>query len=157
MRKRTDKEKAVLGKVELILIQLDLAKDTAGYVPLLDAIACGYAFPEKELTQIICELAKENYYLGLHMFGLDGVSNTEVALYSAMVHDIKTGIERANEEYLQNLQLDKLQIILKGKDEKVLEAELINEIGQKYVKYSNNEKIVLYFVRKILKVITYWT
>lgn len=152
MRKRTDKEKEVLGRVESILRLLNLDKNDAGYVPLLDFIIYAYAFPEEELTKIVEILSIENYYLGIRSLNEENVSIVE-ALYSAMVHIIKFIIESGSDEDLVNLELYGMKVILKGKRGAELENILLDEIGEKYQQYSNDEKIVLFFVKKILKAI----
>lgn len=171
MRKKTDKEKEVLGSVEWLLRNLNIKNETLGYGPLMDIIAYAYAFPEEDLGDIVKLMEKENYYVGI--FPERSRSKTDVVsepkenaeyviprfseqekndaeMYPTLVHAIKTAIEGANQEYLQELELDKLNTILKGKlDER--EEELLSEIGAKYEQYSNDERIVFYFIKKILK------
>lgn len=153
MRKRTDVEKEVLGKVEVIFRDLKIERETIGYAPLLDIIIYAYAFPEESLTSIIGKLTEENYYLGIKCILVKNVISYKEAVYYEVVHTIKTAIERADDVDLKELQLDKLNIILKGKRGLALEEELIAEIGKKYEQYSNDEKIALYFIKKILKAI----
>lgn len=152
MRKRTDKERLVLGRVESIFRGLNLDKDDAGYVPLLDVITYAYAFPKEELTKIVEILSVENYYLGIRSLNGKNISQVE-ALYSAMVHTIKFVIESGNNDDLATLELYGMNVILKGKRGVELENVLLDEIGEKYQQYSNDEKIVLFFVKKILKAI----
>lgn len=154
MRERTPLEKEVLGKVEVIFRYLNIERETIGYVPLLDIIMYAYAFPEKSLNSIIKKLAKENYYLGIKSISTKNEMGYEETVYYEVVHTIKTAIERAEDVDLEELQLDKLNVILKGKRGLDLEEELLEEIGEKYAKYSNDEKIVLYFIKKILKAVT---
>lgn len=151
MRKKTDKEKEILGQVEVILRRLKIDKNNAGYVPLLDAIAYAYAFPDEGLTEIIDMLSKENYYLGLHVAHSEMDARAE--LYAKIVHTVKSAIEGGDGHYLRNLQLDSLMVILQGKRDKELEELLLTEIGDKYSQYSNDEKIVLFFIKKILKAV----
>lgn len=153
MRKRTELEKAVLGKVEVIFRYLKIERETIGYAPLLDIILYAYAFPKESLTGIIKMLAKENYYLGIKSISAKNVMNYEEAMYYEVVHTIKTAIERAEDIDLKELELDKLNVILKGKRGVVLEEKLLIEIGKKYAQYSNDEKIALYFIKKILKAV----
>lgn len=184
MRKKTDKEKEILGQVEVILRRLKIDKNNAGYAPLLDAIVYAYAFPDEGLTEIIDMLSKENYYLGLHLThiksdleveinsesihtvktDIEGVDeqnlqqknkkmDTRAEIYSEIVHTVKTAIEGGHKQYLKELQLDGLNVILHGKREGELEGLLLTEIGNKYRKYSNDEKIVLFFIKKILKAV----
>lgn len=152
MRKRTDKEREVLGRVESIFRLLNLDKNDAGYVPLLDVIIYAYAFPEEELTKIVELLSVENYYLGIRSLNEENLSQID-ALYSAMVHTIKFTIESGKDEDLATLKLYGMKIILKGKRGAELERILLDEIGKKYQPYSNDEKIVLFFIKKILKAI----
>lgn len=153
MRKRTDVEKEVLGKVEVIFRYLKIERETIGYAPLLDIIIYAYAFPEESLTGIIKRLTEENYYLGIKNISTKNAVDYNVTVYYEVVHTIKTAIERADDIDLKELQLDKLNIILKGKRGVALEEELLSEIGEKYAQYSNDEKIALYFIKKILKAI----
>lgn len=154
MRKRTDLEKQVLGKVEVILRYLKIDRETIGYAPLLDIIIYAYAFPEESLTQIVSRITKENYYPGIQCIYNKNVMDFEKTMYFEVVHTIKRAIERAEFIDLKELQLDKLNVILKGKIGIDLEEELLAEIGERYSRYSNDEKIAVYFIKKILKAIT---
>lgn len=154
MRKRTDKEKEVLGKVEAIFKNLDLDKENQGYVPLLDATVYAYAYPKQGLIEIIELLSRKNHYLGLlQLEGSQELRTTSERVYLAIVHTVKSGIERAEREYLEMLQLDSLEVILSGKRGVELEELLLHEIGEDYAEYSNDEKIVLFFIKKILKAV----
>ncbi len=152
MRKRTQKEVIALGRVESIFRELNLDKNNEGYVPLLDVIIYACAFPEEELVKVVETLSIENYYLGIRFLDSKTGNKTE-ALYAAMVHTIKATIESGDDEDLKNLELDKMKVILEGKRGEDLEKALLAEIGEKYHQYSNDEKITLFFVKKILKVI----
>ncbi len=151
MRKKTDKEKEIMGQVEEVLRWLQINKDSAGYMPLLDSIVYAYAFPDEGLTDIIDMLSRENYYLGLH----DENSNVDArdAIYSKIVSTVKSAIEAGDRQYMMYLQLDRLKVILQGKRGKELEDLLLTELGDKYRQYSNDEKIVLFFIKKILKAV----
>lgn len=152
MRKKTSKEKEVLGKIEYVLRQLYVSRDTVGYVPLLDAIAYTYAFPEKGILEAMEVLEKENYYLGVYPTD-SKTAEDDAKLYPTIVHTVKTAIDSKNKSYLRTLQLDRMKVILDGKRGYELEEVLLAEIGEKYVQYSNDEKIVLFFIKKILKAI----
>lgn len=156
MRKRTDKEIQALGKVEAIFRQLGINKDGGGYVPLLDCIIYAYAFPDTSLTTVVTILSKENYYLGIRLADRADSTQTE-KIYSEMVHTIKSAIDCPNIDYLRTLELDGMKVILKGKRGEELEKVLLAEIGEKYHQYSNDEKIVLFFIKKILKAVKDWT
>lgn len=149
MRKRTDKEKQTLGQVEVIFRQLRMDKNNGGYMPLLDTIVYAYAFPYEELTKIINDLSTENYYLGIRV-GNTSITQKEM-LYQEMVHTIKSAIDCPDKRYLKALELDGMKVILEGKSGAELEKVLLAEIGEKYLQYSNEEKIVLFFIKKILK------
>ena len=151
MRKKTDKEKEVLGKAEVILRLLQIDKENAGYAPLLDVIAYAYASPNKELMQIIETLSQKNYYLGIHTS--HSKMDIKAELYSKIVHTVKTAIECGRKDYLVSLELDGLKVILQGNTGQELEELLIPEIGEKYRLYSNDEKIVHFFIKKILKAV----
>lgn len=142
MRKRTEKEREVIGKVEAIFRNLDIDRNIVGYAPLLDITVYAYAFPKETFSKIMTDLSKQNYYLG--------VSGASEEIYSEIVHIVKYTVERADNDYLAHLGLDKLQVILKGKRNEELERELIASIGESYSEYSNDEKIVFFFIKRIL-------
>lgn len=142
MRKRNPKEIGIIGKVETIFRSLNIDRTLVGYAPLLDVTVHAYAFPEKDFNKIITDLSRENYYLG--------ISSSEGGIYSEIVHIVKYTVERANNDYLTYLRLDKLQVILKGKRDEELEKELIASLGENYSEYSNDEKIVFFFIKRIL-------
>lgn len=144
MRKRTEREREVIGKVEVIFRQLNILKDHGGYPPLLDIVVYAYAFPNEGFDEIISTLSEKNYYLGIP-------KNSKESICSEIVHIVKLAIERADDDYLAYLNLDKLRIILSGKRDEELEKELIHSIGEKYVKYPNDEKIVFFFLKRILE------
>ena len=152
MRKRTDKEIGAMGKVEAIFRQLGIDKDGGGYAPLLDCIIYAYAFPYTSLITVVEILSKENYYLGIRLADKADATQTE-KIYSEMVHTIKSAIDCPNIGYLKTLELDGMKVILKGKRGKELEQVLLAEIGEKYHQYPNDEKIVLFFIKKILKAV----
>ena len=152
MRKRTDKEIEAFGMVEAIFRQLRISKDGGGYAPLLDCIIYAYAFPDISLIDVVERLSKENYYLGIRLADRVDATQTE-KIYSEMVHTIKSAIDCPNISYLKTLELDGMKVILKGKRGKELEKVLLAEIGKKYHQYSNDEKIVLFFIKKILKAV----
>lgn len=152
MRIRTKKEKEILGKVEVIFRQLNIYKGSPGYPILLDVTVYAYAFPEEGLEEIIDFLSKENCYLGFRDPEYQKLSPKE-KMYAEMVHTVKSAIEGTDERYLEEIQLEGLNVILKGKRGKDLEEVLLSEIGEKYAQYSNDEKIVLFFVKRILKAV----
>lgn len=148
MRTRTQEEKAVLGKVEVIMRNLCIKKTTRGYSPLLDIIAYAYAYPEKDILDIVEYLSGENSYVGVFLDVEDGdEKNVDNRIFPAMIRTIETAIERADNEYLKVLKLDKLKLIL----DEHSDEELISEIGTKYEQYEHDEKILVYFVKKVLK------
>lgn len=148
MRTRTQEEKAVLGKVEVIMRNLCIKKTTRGYGPLLDIIAYAYVYPEKDILDIVEYLSKENSYVGVFLDGEDeDGKNVDNRIFPAMIRTIETAIERANNNYLKVLKLDKLKLIL----DEHSDDDLISEIGEKYSRYDHDEQILVYFVKKILK------
>lgn len=164
MRKRTIKEKKVMGKVEEILRQLKITNSTPGYMPLLDTIVYAYAFPEQDFLDIIAYLERENYYVGIAPRKKENDADTKTNpkttgskrnedILSAMVTSIETTIEKANTGYLSSLELNKLNKILPEEEKTTEEKEndLLSEIGEKYKKYTYDEKIIVYFSKKILK------
>lgn len=152
MRGRTDKEIQAMGNVEAIFRQLGIEKDGGGYAPLLDCIIYAYAFPNVSLTEVVEILSKENYYLGIRLADKANATQTE-RIYSEMVHTIKSAIDCPDLNYLKFLGLDGMKVILKGKRGNELEQVLLAEIGKEYHQYTNDEKIVLFFIKKILKAI----
>lgn len=152
MRERTDKEREALGRVEAIFRQLGTNKDGGGYAPLLDCIIYAYAFPNEPLTEVVEELSKENYYLGIRLAEKTDATKIE-KIYSEMVHTIKSAIDCPDLKYLSSLGLDGMKVILQGKRGDELEAALLTEIGEEYHQYSNDEKIVLFFIKRILKAV----
>lgn len=152
MRKREDKELEAMGKVEAIFRQLGINKNGGGYAPLLDCIIYAYAYPTTPLIGVVEFLSKNNYYLGIRLADKVGSTQTE-KMYEEMVHIIKSAIDCPDLEYLSSLGLDKMKVILQGKRGDELEVALLAEIGEKYHQYSNDEKIALFFIEKILKAV----
>lgn len=152
MRERTEKEREALGRVEAIFRQLRINKDGGGYAPLLDCVIYAYAFPNVPLTEVVEKLSKENYYLGIRLAEKTDATKIEKT-YSEMVHIIKSAIDCPDIGYLRTLELEGMKVILKGKKGEELKKVLLAEIGEKYAKYSNDQKIVLFFVKKILKAV----
>lgn len=149
MRKRTDKEKRVIGKAESIFRQLKINRASGGYIPLLDTVVYAYAFPEKSLTEIVDTLTRENYYLGIRI-AENSNSNLQEKIYSEMVHTVKSALDCPNKELLKELGIDKLSVILGLRGEE-LEKSLMDELGPKYQDYTNDEKVVFFFIKKVLK------
>lgn len=148
--KRIDKRKEVLGRVEVIFRQLGVNKVDGGYAPLLDSIVYAYTFPDMPLTEVIEYLSKEKHYLRIRIANRIDATRLE-KIYAEMVHTIKSAIDCPNINYLKVLGLDVMKVILEGKTGEELETVLLDEIGEKYQQYSNDEKIVLFFIKKILK------
>lgn len=147
MRRRTERENAVLGKVELIMRNLSIRKDTRAYGHLVDIITYAYVHKDEDIIDIANFLQKENFYVGVCLGEVYSEKNAVNKIWPALIRTIETAIEHANDRYLQELGLDKLKIIL---DDHSAE-ELIAEIGEKYIKYAHDEQILVYFVKKILK------
>lgn len=147
MRKRTERENAVLGRVELMMRNLSIRKDKRGYRHLVDIITYAYVNKSEDIIDIAKFLQKENFYVGIFLEEVSSKNNAVNQIWPALVQTIETAIEHANDEYLKKLGLDKLKIILEDHSAE----ELIAEIGEKYVKYAHDEQIVVYFVKKILK------
>lgn len=152
MRKKTTKEIEITGKVNAVLRQLKIDNETAGCTPLIDIISYAHAFPEENLEDIIDYLFKVNNYVGIYPESIKSVTREkeEMRPYPSLVHTIKTVIEAASPEDLKALQLDKLEIIIKGNLSE-REEEFLAEIGEKYRKYPDEKRITLYFIKKILK------
>lgn len=146
MRKRTESEKAVLGRVELIMRKLCIRKDTRAYGHLLDIITYAYVNRDEDIIDIANFLRKENFYVGVFLEECSK-KNADNQIWPALIRTIETAIEKADKRYLNYLGLNKLKIILDDHSEE----ELISEIGEKYTKYAHDEQILVYFVKKVLK------
>lgn len=147
MRTRSQQEKAVLGKIEVIMRNLCIKRTTRGYSPLLDIISYAYVYRDKDIVDIENFLEKENYYVAVFLKDESSKKNADNKMMPALIRTIETAIERADNEYLKQLKLDKLKLIL----DEHSDEELISEIGEKYAQYNHDEQILVYFVKKVLK------
>lgn len=153
MRKRTDGEKAAMGRIVPILEGLDIKKNTRGYMPLLDLMSYAAAYPNVKLRDIIDELSKNNTYIGISI--IEDKKDNQV--FPAMVRTIESAFERGRDTQLKELGISKEVIdkVLDSKGDKEDQLELLEVLGEEYKSYSHEERIVFYFVKKILKYLGY--
>ncbi len=153
MRKRTDGEKAAMGRIVPILEGLDIKKNTRGYMPLLDLMSYAAAYPNVKLRDIIDELSNNNTYIGISI--TEDKKDNQV--FPAMVRTIESAFERGRDTQLKDLGISKEVIdkVLDSKGDKEDQLELLEVLGEEYKSYSHEERIVFYFVKKILKYLGY--
>lgn len=153
MRKRTDGEKAAMGRIVPILERLDIKKNTRGYMPLLDLMSYAAAYPNVKLKDIIDELSNNNTYIGISI--TEDKKDNQV--FPAMVRTIESAFERGRDTQLKDLGISKEVIdkVLDSKGDKEDQLELLEVLGEEYKSYSHEERIVFYFVKKILKYLGY--
>ncbi len=153
MRKRTDGEKAAMGRIVPILERLDIKKNTRGYMPLLDLMSYAAAYPNVKLKDIIDELSNNNTYIGISI--TEDKKDNQV--FPAMVRTIESAFERGRDTQLKELGISKEVIdkVLDSKGDKEDQLELLEVLGEEYKSYSHEERIVFYFVKKILKYLGY--
>lgn len=153
MRKRTDGEKAAMGRIVPILEGLDIKKNTRGYMPLLDLMSYAAAYPNVKLKDIIDELSNNNTYIGISI--TEDKKDNQV--FPAMVRTIESAFERGRDTQLKELGISKEVIdkVLDSKGDKEDQLELLEVLGEEYKSYSHEERIVFYFVKKILKYLGY--
>lgn len=153
MRKRTDGEKAAMGRIVPILEGLDIKKNTRGYMPLLDLMSYAAAYPSVKLKDIIDELSNNNTYIGISI--TEDKKDNQV--FPAMVRTIESAFERGRDTQLKELGISKEVIdkVLDSKGDKEDQLELLEVLGEEYKSYSHEERIVFYFVKKILKYLGY--
>lgn len=166
--KRTDKEKEVIGRLEAVLKNfLTVDFGSVGYNAIIDIIAYIYAFYDElkkksklkpqdklqiqDIKGVIKLFSEKKSYLGLNSSGCSHQATVEEKLYVAMVHTIKSVMDTPEQEDLSSLGLDCMQIIIEGKQEKELEKELIEIFGEHYSICSNDEKIVIFFIKRIVE------
>ena len=155
MRYKTDKEKEIMGKVELMLRRLKINRESEGYVPLVDIIVYAYAFPDESILDIAKKLNTENHYLGIAQYDrIAYYHKVQIkegqTLLPALVRTIGFAIERADEQYLAELRMGKLVTIIKDTED--AEEAFLSEIGEaKYGQYTHLERVLIYFVKKVLK------
>ena len=153
MRKRTDGEKVAMGRIVPILERLDIKKNTRGYMPLLDLMSYAAAYPNVKLKDIIDELSNNNTYIGISI--TEDKKDNQV--FPAMVRTIESAFERGRDTQLKELGISKEVIdkVLDSKGDKEDQLELLEVLGEEYKSYSHEERIVFYFVKKILKYLGY--
>lgn len=151
MRKRTEKEKEVMGRIVPILRSLDIKQTTRGYVPLLDIMSYAASYPEVEFEHIIKRLLNENNYIGINLIN----KNSENQIMPAMLRTVESAFERGNNEKLSKLGISDDIISRVLDSDKYNETDLVAVLGEKYENYTHEEKIVYYFIRKILKYLNY--
>ena len=151
MRKRTDAEKIAIGRIVPILENLRIKQSTRGYAPVLDIMSYAAAYPEVELRDIVAEMLKNNTYTGISLASKE----PENKLFPSMVRTIETAFERGKNEYLQEIGISEevIKQVLNSHDYK--EADLLKVLGEKYEEYSHEERIVYYFIKKVLKHLNY--
>lgn len=151
MRTRTDQEKEAMGKVEPIFRVLKLKQVTPGTIPLMDIIIYAYAYPEEKFLEMFKLIEKENDYLGIRM---EGVEERIDSLKRAMVETIMTALE-VNMTVLEGFGLGKLRVIVdEDTDPQIdVETKLLEDIGEKYQDYTHEERVIVFFVKKVLKFI----
>lgn len=153
MRKRTDGEKAAMGRIVPILEGLDIKKNTRGYMPLLDLMSYAAAYPNVKLKDILEELSNNNTYIGISI--TEDKKDNQV--FPAMVRTIESAFERGRDTQLKELGISKdvIDKVLDSKGDEEDQQELLEVLGGEYKKYSHEERIVFYFVKKILKYLGY--
>lgn len=151
MRKRTEKEKEAMGRIVPVLESLKIKKSTRSYVPLLDVMSYAAAYPDVEFRDIIEELLKQNSYVGVNTSD----PNSENQILPAMVRTVETAFERGNSDRLKEIGMSE-DIIVKILDsDNYDESDLLQVLGEKYKKYTHEERIVYYFIKKVLKYLGY--
>ena len=153
MRKRTDGEKMAMGRIVPILEELDIKKNTRGYMPLLDTMSYAAAYPNVKLKDIIDELLKNNTYIGISLS--EGKKDNQI--YPSMVRTIESAFERGKNEQLEKLGIsgEVIKKVLDSSGEEEEQQELLEVLGEGYKKYSHEERIVFYFIKKILRYLEY--
>ena len=153
MRKRTDGEKVAMGRIVPILESLDIKKNTRGYMPLLDIMSYAAAYPNVKLKDIIEELSNNNTYIGISITE----DKKDNQIYPSMVRTIESALERGQNEELEQLGISEKVIkkVLDSNGDEGDQQELLEVLGGEYKKYSHEERIVFYFVKKILKYLGY--
>lgn len=147
MRKRTEKEREAIGRIVPILVSLDIKKGTRGYVPLLEIMSYAAAYPNVEFEDIIKELSEGNSYNGVNIWNKD----SENQLMPSMVRTIETALERGDNSRLEEIGISE-EIIKRILDsDNYNKEELLQVLGEKYEKYTHEERIVYYFIKKVLK------
>lgn len=151
MRKRTEAEKVAIGRIVPILRNLRIRQDISGYGPLLDIMSYAAAYPEVEFRDIVAEMLKNNTYTGISPTS----NEVEDQIFPSMVRTIETALERGKNEYLQEIGISEevIKQVLNSHDYK--EADLLKVLGEKYEEYSHEERIVYYFIKKVLKHLNY--
>ena len=151
MRKRTEAEKIAMGRIVPILENLKIKQSTRGYVPLLDIMSYALVNPNVEFRDIVDEMLKSNTYTGISVVAKE----SENQILPSMVRTIETALERGHNEYLQEIGIseDVIRRILYFYDYD--ESDLLQVLGEKYAIYSHEERIVFYFMKKVLKHLNY--
>ena len=151
MRKRTDKEKEAMGRIVPVFENLRIKQSTRGYAPLLDIMSYAAVFPEVEFRDIVNEIFTKNTYTGISPTSKE----PENQLFPSMVRTIETALERGSNDYLKEIGISEevIKQVLNSHDYE--EADLLEVLGKKYAEYSHEERIVYYFIKKVLKDLNY--
>ena len=151
MRKRTEAEKIAMGRIVPVLERLRIKKTTRAYVPLLDFMSYAAAYPDVEFNDIVKLLLEGNTYIGVNLADKD----SENQLMPSMVRTIETALERGKNEYLHEIGISEevIRRVLNSQDYDP--EDLLQVLGEKYQKYTHEERIVYYFVKKVLKYLKY--
>lgn len=151
MRKRTEKEKEAMGRIVPVLESLKIKKSTRGYVPLLDIMSYAAAYPEVKFKDIVNILLDGYTYIGI----TDAKNKPLNHLFPAMVRTIETALEKSNDAALVQLGMSE-EIITKILDsDNYNEDDLLAVLGEQYKDYSHEERIVFYFIKKVLNYLHY--
>ena len=147
MRKRTEAEKVTMGRIVPVLENLRIKQNTRGYAPLLDIMSYAAAYPNVEFRDIVSEMMNNNTYTGISMF----TKEPENQLFPSIVRTIETAFERGRNEYLQEIGISEEVIRRVLHSENYDPEDLLEVLGEKYADYSHEERIVYYFIKKVLK------
>ena len=160
MRTRTEEEKRAMGLLDPIFRDLGIKKATRGYVPLMDLACYAYANPNKKFGEIIDYLGRENSYIGVKTTSSaeEIAMGMECALIPSMERTIETALEGTSLEILAMYDLDKLSVLVQDRniqEQEKMEEQLLADLGEKYNEYStHNERVIIFFVKKLLRHIT---
>lgn len=147
MRKRTEAEKVAMGRIVPVLENLRIKQNTRGYAPLLDIMSYAAAYPNVEFKDIVSEMMSKNSYTGISIFSKEA----ENQLFPSLVRTIETAFERGKNEYLQEIGISEEVIKRVLYSDNYAPEDLLEVLGKKYADYSHEERIVYYFIKKVLK------
>ncbi len=115
----------------------------------MDLICYAYANPDMKFHKILEMLPKENFYVSVKS-GTD-----EFTLIPSMERSIETALEGTPKEILLMYGLEKLEVLVQDRnaeEQKEMEEQFLEDLGEKYGQYeTHEERVVVFFARKLLK------